>query len=118
VVVGFLLEESPERIRTAFEIPYHAWFFRFFGNWGGDRDWRGDGDRGGDGDWDRGWGWGDRDKLDSRNTKATKASHGYICTHQIFDISTIERKHARVCTPSARVNLSLVGPLTSSLLRD
>jgi len=29
MALGFISEESPERIRTAIEIPYHAWFFRF-----------------------------------------------------------------------------------------
>jgi hypothetical protein len=29
VAISFISEDSPERIGTAIEIPYHAWFFRF-----------------------------------------------------------------------------------------
>jgi hypothetical protein len=29
MALGFISEESPEHIRTAIEIPYHPWFFRF-----------------------------------------------------------------------------------------
>jgi hypothetical protein len=29
VALSFISEECPERIRTAIEIPYHSWFFRF-----------------------------------------------------------------------------------------
>ncbi len=34
VALGFISEESPERIRTAIKIAYHAWFFRFLFRFG------------------------------------------------------------------------------------
>jgi len=74
MALGFISVEFPEFVGTTVKIPDHAWFFRLM----------------------------IRFRLRSGIAKTEVGSgitgHGYIYIRQIIEISTIVKKHARVCT--------------------
>ena len=79
VALGFISVEFPKFVGTTVKVPNHAGFFRF----------------------------GVRGSIARSGVRSWNTSNSYICIRQVIEISTIVRKHARICA-SACVSLSPV----------